>query len=110
MLLYNQASATPGVPFGGGVLCIATSGLKRAAPVESGGTPGNNCDGAFSIDFNAFTTFAWSATGCAPPPGQTNPAAFLGTPGQMVYCQMWGRDSVATGSFLSDAVQFAQGP
>jgi hypothetical protein len=110
VLLYNQASAATGMPFDGGVLCVAASGLKRAAPVDSGGTPGNNCDGSFSIDLNAFAAAAWAATGCAPPPGQTNPVAFLSTPGQVVYCQMWGRDSVATGTFLSDGIQFVQGP
>lgn len=110
VLLYNQASAATGMPFDGGVLCVAASGLKRAAPVDSGGTPGNNCDGSFSIDLNAFAAAAWAATGCAPPPGQTNPVTFLSTPGQVVYCQMWGRDSVATGTFLSDGIQFVQGP
>ena len=85
-------------------------GLKRAAPLESGGTPGPSCDGVFTIDMNAFNRVNWASTGCNPAPGQTNPAGFLSTPGNFVHAQMWGRDSVSTGQFVSDAVVWVQGP
>ena len=115
ILLYNLGFPPPGPypPFGGpgnGLLCIMPQGLKRAAPLESGGTPGPNCDGAFNIDMNAFNTVNWTSTGCSPAPGQTNPAGFLGVPGNFVQAQMWGRDSVSTGQSVSDGIAWIQGP
>jgi hypothetical protein len=35
-----------------------------------------------------------------------NPAAFLSLPGQQVNCQWWGRDTPATGSFMSNALEY----
>ena len=115
VLLYNLGSAPGGPypPFGGtgnGVLCVKAQGLKRAAPIESGGTPGPNCDGVFALDMNAFNTANWASTGCNPALGQTNPAGFLGVPGNAVHAQIWGRDSTSTGQFLSDGVAWVQGP
>ena len=39
-----------------------------------------------------------------------NPAAFLTLPGSMINAQWWGRDSVMTGSFLSDGVEYVVAP
>jgi hypothetical protein len=38
------------------------------------------------------------------------PAAFLTTVGTQVAAQWWGRDSLATGSFVSGAVLYTIGP
>jgi hypothetical protein len=102
-LLYNTSSV-PGLPFAQtGTLCVNPAGLRRAGIVGSGGT-NNQCDGAFTIDMNAF------AQGLhVPPPGQgtTVPAGFLTSPGTTVHAQIWGRDTQATGELLSDALSWA---
>jgi hypothetical protein len=75
--------------------------------------PGNNCAGVFSLDMNAFAQGAWVVPDCAGAPTATppnNPAGFLTSPGQDVWSQYWGRDSVATGSFVSDGVKWTIGP
>jgi hypothetical protein len=75
--------------------------------------PGNSCDGVFAIDMNAFAAGLWSVPACDGTPAGTppnHPAAFLAVQGQHVNCQYWGRDTVATGSFLSDAFQYQIGP
>ena len=99
ILLYNTAPASPAIPFAGGVLCVAPGGVRRAGPVNSGGTPGA-CDGAFSIDMNAF------AFGGG---GGFVPAGYLSVCGTRVFAQFWGRDSLMTGSFLSDAIEYVVG-
>lgn len=106
VLLYtNNGRANLPFPSGGHILCISASPLRRGGPVDSGGTPGPNCDGAFSLDMNAY------ASGNYNPPFPThNPAAFLLVPGTQVNCQWWGRDSVATGSFMSNALEYCVGP
>ena len=113
LLLYSNQAVVAGVPFGGpgnGVLCLTAMGLRRAGPIESGGTSPQVCDGTFAIDMNAFNTNNWSTGGCNPPPGQNNPAGFLGNPGTTVNAQMWGRDSIATGQVLSDGISWVVGP
>ena len=55
---------------------------------------------SWSLDLNAFAS--GNAGG--------NPDAFLSAPGTEVYCQWWGRDSVSTGSFLSDALRYIVRP
>ena len=88
-------------------------GLRRAGSTNSLGTPGNNCDGEFSMDMNQFAQLMWMVPGCNGSPvglTQHNPAAFLLTPGLNVFAQYWGRDALATGSFLSDAVTWVIGP
>jgi hypothetical protein len=110
--LYNTTQSTP-MPFQGGTLCIEPQGLRRAGPTNSGGTPGNNCDGAFSIDMNTFTQGLWQPPGCAGNPAgipANNPAAFLKPPGAIIHYQFWGRDSMATGSLVSDGLSYPQGP
>jgi hypothetical protein len=108
IFLYNTSTQSPPVPFQGGSLCTAASGLKRAGGTNSQGTPGAaNCDGAFSIDILEFAKLAWAVPDCAGNPTgavQNNPAPFLLNLGQTVYGQYWGRDSTTTGSFVSDAI------
>jgi hypothetical protein len=107
VLLYT-ANGKANLPFppGGHILCISATGLRRGGPVDSGGTPGPaTCDGVFTLDMNAF------ASGNYHPPFPTNnPAPFLLTIGQQVNCQWWGRDSVATGSFMTDAIEYVVNP
>jgi len=114
ILLYNTTSLASGVPFQGGTLCVAPSGIRRGGPTNSQGTAGGaNCDGEFTLDMNAFAAGAWSVPDCAGLPSglaANNPAAFLLLAGQDVYCQFWGRDSVATGSFLSAGIQYTVEP
>ena len=50
----------------------------------------------FAIDFNAFASGALGG----------NPLPSIQQPGTRVNAQIWGRDSVATGSFLSDGIEF----
>jgi hypothetical protein len=113
ILLYNQAQGTA-APFEGGTLCVEPMGLRRAGSTNSMGTPGGtNCDGQFSIDMNTFASGAWVVPDCAGGPTATppnNPAAYLGVPGTPVYTQWWGRDSVATGSFVSNGVSYVVCP
>jgi plastocyanin len=104
ILLYTSAGrANLPFPQGGHILCIQASPLRRGGPTASGGTPGPNCDGVFTIDWNAFAHGVW-----VPPGGQTpnSPAPFLLVIGQQVNAQWWGRDTVATGSFMSDALEY----
>jgi hypothetical protein len=114
ILLYNTATVSPGLPFQGGTLCVDAMGLRRAGPTDSKGTPGGtNCDGLFSLDMNAFTVGAWVVPDCAGNPSglpPNNPAGFLATPGTLIHTTYWGRDSVATGSFVSNALTYTQGP
>ena len=113
LLLYSNQPVVAGVSFGGpgdGLLCLTPTGLRRAGPIESGGTAPSVCDGVMAIDMNAFAAAMWTATGCAPPAGQTNPAGFLGNMGTMVNTQIWGRDSVSTGQVLSDGLSYTVGP
>lgn len=112
LLLYTNQPPVAAQPFGGpgnGALCLSGMGLRRAGPIESGGTP-QFCDGILSIDMNQFRSLNWSASGCNPATGQNNPAAFLGNIGTTVNAQVWGRDSVAAGQVLSDGISWAVGP
>ena len=113
LLLYSNQPIVPGVAFGGpgnGLLCLSPSGLRRAGPIDSGGTSPATCNGVMGIDMNAFLTLSWTAMGCASPPGQTNPAGFLGNIGTVVNTQIWGRDSTTNGQVLSNGVSYTVGP
>ena len=92
------------------MLCLLGMGLRRAGPIDSGGTAPSVCDGLLAIDMNRFRSLTWAAVGCNPAPGQNNPAGFLGNFGVMVSAQMWYRDSVGTGQGLSDALMWTVGP
>jgi hypothetical protein len=111
ILLYNTSPASP-APFQGGTLCLASSGLRRAGSTDSGGTSGA-CDGAFALDMNAFAHAQWLVRDCAGAPSgisANQPAAYLATPGTQVHTQFWGRDSLATGSFVSNGLTYQVGP
>jgi hypothetical protein len=117
ILLYNNAGLTaPGLPFEGGTLCVNAMGLRRAGSTNSGGScPPNpiGCNGTFAIDMNTFAKGLWVVPDCAGAPTAlppNNPAGFLQTMGITIDVQFWGRDSVATGSFLSDGLSYVQGP
>jgi hypothetical protein len=105
VLLYSNAGrAVLPFPSGGHILCMQTP-IRRGGPASSGGTPGPNCDGVFALDMNAF------ASGSYNPPFPTYaPAAYLLTVGQQVNVQWWGRDTVPTGSFMSDALEYFVAP
>ena len=114
LLLYSQASMA-GTPFQGGTLCIqmATGAGGRAGPTNSMGTLGPNCDGAFSIDMNAFAQAAWVVPDCAGNPSGTagrTPLSFLSNPGGAVFAQYVGRDSLTTGAFVSAGLSWVIGP
>ena len=113
ILLYSNHPVQTGVPFGGpgdGLLCLFPSGLRRAGPIDSGGTDPSTCDGVLSIDLNSFAQNLWAASGCNPAPGQNNPAGYLTNPGTAIHAQMWGRDSVETGQLLSDGLSWVVCP
>jgi hypothetical protein len=112
LLLYSNQPTQPGVSFGGpgdGLLCLSGTGLRRAGPIQSSNAQ-QQCDGTLAIDMNEFRASSWTANGCNPVMGQSNPAAFLANMGTTVNAQMWGRDSIATGQVLSDGVSWVVGP
>jgi hypothetical protein len=62
---------------------------------------------------NAFAAGAWLVPDCAGGPtglALYHPAAYLMTAGQDVYCQFWGRDTPATGSFVSAGLRYTIAP
>ena len=97
LLLYTDSGAN-NAPFEGGILCVNTAPLRRGPATSSRGL--SACDGEFGMDMNAFA--AGTAGG--------NPDPFLQVVGTQVNIQWWGRDSIATGSFLSNALQFTVCP
>lgn len=99
LLLYSNAGPAA-LPFQGGTLCVGPSVLKRTPPsVDGNGTPGQ-CNGVLSIDMNEFAS--GNAGG--------NPAQFLLVPGTPVQLQWWGRDTLANGSLLSNALAYVVRP
>jgi carbonic anhydrase/acetyltransferase-like protein (isoleucine patch superfamily) len=109
VLLYNTSPGN--TAFQGGTLCLDMTGLRRAGSTNSGGTA-TGCDGEFAIDMNRFAAGMWQVPDCAGEPSgfpSSMPAAYLSTPGTEVFCQYWGRDSMMTGSFLSDALSYIVG-
>jgi hypothetical protein len=112
LLLYNAAQM-PALPFQGGTLCIETTGLRRAGSTNSKGTPGPaSCDGFFRIDMNTFASGAWLVPDCDGAPASippNAPAGLLTVPGTVVFGTFWGRDSAATGSFVSDGLRWTIG-
>jgi hypothetical protein len=114
VLLYNTAEIFPGLPFQGGTLCLEPMGLRRAGPTNSrGGCGPSSCSGVFMLDMNTFAQGLWLVPDCAGNPSgmlSNQPAGFLTAIGTRVHAQFWGRDSVQTGSFLSDARLWIVGP
>ena len=77
------------------------------------GTPGPNCDGAFSIDMNAFASNSWTVPKCDGTPSgipPNSPAPALKVISTTIFTQYWGRDSVMTGSFVSGGYEYVVGP
>jgi len=104
-LLYtNTGRANKPFPKGGHILCIQTLPLRWGGPVYSFGTP-NACDGAYAIDMNAYAAGAY-APGFPILPQDP----YLRNPGEQINCQIWGRDTASTGSFMSDAIEYVVGP
>jgi hypothetical protein len=99
LLIYSDAGPTS-QPFLGGTLCVAPMPLKRGPPKVDGNGTAGQCDGVLSMDMNEF------AAGL----GGGNPAPFLTVPGRHVTCQWWARDTVASGSLLSNALSYVVGP
>jgi len=114
ILVYNTSQAATPLPFQGGLLCVESMSARRAGPTDSMGTPGGaNCDGKFALDMNTFAVGNWVVPDCSGNPAgipANNAAAFLTVAGTTVFAQFWGRDSVATGSFVSDGVAWTIGP
>jgi hypothetical protein len=95
LLLYTD-SGRGNSPFSGGTLCIGSTAVKRSVAVaDTTGTPGQ-CDGTLSIDMNAFAAGALGG----------NPLPSLRIPGTQVNCQFWGRDTIANGALLTDALEY----
>jgi hypothetical protein len=93
LMIYTDKGAGS-APFQGGTLCISATGIRRTVPVtDTMGTAGL-CDGTLSTDVAAFAHGTLGG----------NPAAYLALPGTQVNFQYWGRDTVANGSLLSDAL------
>jgi hypothetical protein len=94
----DNSGFTP-VPWGASTsfLCVKPP-TQRTSPRNAGGTP-NSCDGALSLDWNAYIA--------------ANPGA-LGNPfaaGQHVFAQGWFRDPPSPKTtMLSDALEFVVGP
>jgi hypothetical protein len=92
LLMYGNTGRN-NAPFHGGTLCLNTP-IRRTIAVSSGGS--FSCDGEFAIDMNAFAAGVLGG----------NPQSFLTTAGNTIQAQWWGRDTVPTGAFLSDAVEW----
>jgi hypothetical protein len=116
ILMYNNAGTVAGLPFNGGTLCVNPMGIRRAGSANSGGScpPAPiGCSGSFYVDMNSFAQGVWVVPDCAGNPSgipPNMPAAFLLVAGTTIDCQFWGRDSVATGSFVSDGLTYVTAP
>ena len=99
-LLLHGPNGPAAIPFAGGYLCVSPQGLRRGPPTPTIAASPGLCDGAFYLDINSF---AQGLAGGAP-------QAFLRVAGQQVNCQWWGRDSIASGSYLSDGIEYVTTP
>ena len=98
LLLYTD-SGRGNTPFSGGTLCLNQMPLRRSvAVVDTVGTAGQ-CDGVLSLDMNCFAAGACGG----------NPLTSLTVPGTQIDCQFWGRDTVANGALLSNALEYFVG-
>jgi hypothetical protein len=95
VLMYTDSGAG-NIPFLGGTLCLDLAGMRRSVPVlDTIGTPGL-CDGALSIDMNAFAIGLLGG----------DPQLSLSTVGMIVHCQFWGR-GLGGNHLLSDALTYS---
>ena len=97
LLIYTD-SGRGNAPFSGGTLCLNTPVKRSIAVLDTSGTP-SQCNGTLSLDMNCFAAGICGG----------NPAAYLSVPGTVVNCQFWGRDTVANGALLSDALEYFVG-
>jgi hypothetical protein len=114
ILLYNTTKSAAPLPFEGGTLCIEPMGLRRAGPTVSMGTcPNASCLNELAIDMNRFASGLWVVPDCMGAPTALQPnfaAVYLGIPGTTVHAQFWGRDSMLTGSLVSEGLSYIVGP
>jgi hypothetical protein len=95
LLIYTDRGPAS-LPCQGGTLCLVSQNLRRSVAIgDSTGTP-PACDGTMAIDMNAFAQGLLGG----------NPAAYLRVAGTQINCQFWGRDTLANGSLLSDALVY----
>jgi hypothetical protein len=60
---------------------------------------GGHCDAGFAIDVNSFASGSFGGT----------PQAYLLSIGQMINVQWWGRDSLSSGSYLTEGLEYVVG-
>jgi hypothetical protein len=97
-LFYFGQNGRQANPWGNGTSLQCVTPPLRRTPLLGGGGSNGNCDGAYSMDFNAYIT---ATPAKAPMPG---------TPVQM---QLWYRDPANTSNqttSLSDAIEFTMVP
>jgi hypothetical protein len=98
-LLIYSSNGRIALAFEGGTLCIGLPVRRAPAVFATGGTAGA-CDATLSIDMNCFASGLCGG----------NPHPALTTVGQVINCQWWGRDTVASGALLSNAMEYLVGP
>ena len=101
LMLYKVGGSRTALPFQCGTLCIGPSGIRRTPVQLTGGNapPSADCSGLFALDMNAF---AHGLAGGSPDPG-------LLVSGNVVRCQVWGRDQgfpAPCNTTLSDALEY----
>jgi choice-of-anchor B domain-containing protein len=96
-LLYTDMGRAT-TPFQGGILCLKPP-IRRTPKVLSSGGVGGHCDAGFAIDVNSFASGSFGGT----------PQAYLLSIGQMINVQWWGRDSLSSGSYLTEGLEYVVG-
>lgn len=94
-IFFYGKTGPAAMPFQGGTFCVQSPVLRT--PISSSGGTAGLCNGAYSIDFNAFVA------------GGSDPALVAGT---TVNLQAWFRDppEPTSGTGLSDALMFLLKP
>jgi hypothetical protein len=95
-LLFYGVNGSTLAPFYGNWLCVAPPLTRTSLQSSGGSASGNDCTGAFDVDFNTRIASA------------VDPAL---TAGREVWAQYWMRDGGAlNGTHMSNAIFFAIGP
>jgi hypothetical protein len=93
ILIYSKQGAS--LPFQGGLLCVAAPFLRLGLGNSGGSAAGNDCSGAYALDFKALVQ------------GGSDPTLTAGT---TVFMQMWSRDPADPfGSSLSNGLRLKIG-